>query len=393
MNLLHRAVNKPRTLAPRKWLFQIHLWVGLFVGLYAIAIGVSGTILVFREEIVESSLHQYREVPTPRGAPLAAGDEIVAAVRKASGHKGTITLKFPREPGHAIEATFFTGNFMHYVFVDPYTGRALAEVIPGGAALRWLDTLHSNFFLKRTGRVINGIGGLLLVLLALTGICIWWPGRRLWRRRLTIDFRARLKRLNWDIHHSLGFWGLAAIVIVSFSGVYFTWPRIYSGAVARYFPLGKPEPPPRIERRPGAPRAPIDAFLAAANQAVPEGGPVWRINIPGSTDSPVRVLKRGDGDPAYRTATTITLDPYTSRVLRVDRYADHTTGDKIVAWIGPLHIGNFGGFPVKLLYALTGLLFPTLFITGFIMWWDRVARRRLRALHRADSKEAAAVEV
>ncbi|MCZ2148516.1 MAG: PepSY domain-containing protein [Bryobacterales bacterium] len=392
MNLLHRVLDKPRTLAPRRWLFQIHLWVGIIVGLYAIVIGVSGTVLVFREEIVESSLHQWRGVSAPPGAPRASPDEIVAAVRKAGGYQGTLTLEFPQEPDRAIEATFFTRNFMHYVFVDPYRARVLAQVIPGGPALRWLDTLHGNFFLKRPGRVINGIGGLLLVLLALTGICIWWPGRKLWRRRMIIGFRARFKRLNWDVHNTLGFWGLAAVVIVSFTGAFFTWPQIYRAAVARCFPLSKSEAPPRVERPPDASRAPLAALLAAANQAVPEG-PAWRINIPGSPNDPVRVLKRGGGDPPYRTATTITLNPYTSRVLRVDRYAGHTAGDKIFAWIGPLHIGNFGGLPVKLVYALIGLLFPTLFLTGFIMWWDRVVMRRWRAAHPAPRKQEATVEV
>ena len=32
--------------------FQLHLWAGLSLGIYALLIGVTGSILVFREEFV-----------------------------------------------------------------------------------------------------------------------------------------------------------------------------------------------------------------------------------------------------------------------------------------------------------------------------------------------------
>jgi uncharacterized iron-regulated membrane protein len=37
-----------------------------------------------------------------------------------------------------------------------------------------------------------------------------------------------------------------------------------------------------------------------------------------------------------------------------------------------IHVGNFGGWPVKLLWVVLGLAPPVLFVTGFMMWWFRV---------------------
>lgn len=384
MNLMHRLLDKPRTVTARRWLFQIHLWVGIFVGLYAIAIGVSGSVLVFREEIVDARTSAHHHVPAPPDATRASPDQWLAAVRQATGHKGPLSMRLPVSSTDAVEVTYYARNSGHAVFVNPYTSQIMARLVTAGPVLRWLDTLHSNFFLGRTGRLLNGIGALLLLALAITGIFIWWPGRRLWRRRLTIDFKGRWKRINWDLHHAIGFWGLAGFTILCITGAWFTWPQFYRQAVARYFPVTA-QAVSKVESQPDAPRASLTQLIRAADDAFP-GKPVWNIFLPGPPTDMVRINKLGEGNP-HRTATTILLNPYSAKVIRVESYANKTTGDKILGWIGPLHTGNFGGLGVKIFYSILGLTMPTLFITGFIMWWQRVVRPRWRTTKPAPEKE------
>lgn len=42
------------------------------------------------------------------------------------------------------------------------------------------------------------------------------------------------------------------------------------------------------------------------------------------------------------------------------------------AFIHSLHVGDFAGWPVKTVWVILGLAPPVLFVTGFIMWWNRV---------------------
>src|SRR5215469_11220173 len=44
-------VHHPQNLLFRKILFQVHLWVGIAVGLYVAAISLSGSAIVYRREI------------------------------------------------------------------------------------------------------------------------------------------------------------------------------------------------------------------------------------------------------------------------------------------------------------------------------------------------------
>ncbi len=123
------------------------------------------------------------------------------------------------------------------VFVHPVTGQVSAPVYGRGALIGWMDRLHSNFFSGRPGRVANGIGGLLLVLLAATGVVIWWPGRGALRRAVRIDWGAGWKRVVFDVHNALGFWLLVPVLILSITGVYFTWPQVYRDLVSRVSPV------------------------------------------------------------------------------------------------------------------------------------------------------------
>ena len=47
-----------------------------------------------------------------------------------------------------------------------------------------------------------------------------------------------------------------------------------------------------------------------------------------------------------------------------------------MAWLTPLHVGNFGGNGIRVAWLLFGMAPPVLFVTGLIMWWTRVVRVR-----------------
>ena len=56
-----------------------------------------------------------------------------------------------------------------------------------------------------------------------------------------------------------------------------------------------------------------------------------------------------------------------------------SAGDKFLRWFYYLHFGNFGDWQVKALWVVLGLAPPFLFVTGALMWWNRVLSREARA--------------
>jgi hypothetical protein len=70
---------------------------------------------------------------------------------------------------------------------------------------------------------------------------------------------------------------------------------------------------------------------------------------------------------------------YTEPVRRGPR-RPRTTGQRILQGFSYAHYGNFGGWPVKVLWVILGFAPPALFVTGLMMWWNRVVRPAARRL-------------
>src|SRR2546422_821472 len=75
-----RLWRAPQNVWARKALFQIHLWTGIATGLYILLISVSGSALVFRNELHKSFLRP-PIVVKPTGNPLT-DDELKAAAKR-----------------------------------------------------------------------------------------------------------------------------------------------------------------------------------------------------------------------------------------------------------------------------------------------------------------------
>lgn len=110
---------------------------------------------------------------------------------------------------------------------DPYTGADLGDPQSGvSRALNWLTDLHDNLLGGQTGRVVNGAGAVLLTTLSLTGIVMWWPGIRNWKRSLTVARGVRFARFNWDLHSATGFWCFVLVFSWGLSGVALCFPGV-----------------------------------------------------------------------------------------------------------------------------------------------------------------------
>jgi uncharacterized iron-regulated membrane protein len=376
--------DHPRRHWLRRTLFQVHLWTGIGVGLYVFVSGVSGSALVFHEALGHRAQAHLRAVPPSEveGRRMLTLDEARAAVMTAMPDQNLLSIAPPEGPHQRFEAGLFKGRY-RLAFVHPATGEVAGPVEPGGRTMSWLHELHANLLAGGTGRWLNGIGGALLFLLCITGIVIWWPGRGKWRRAVTIDSRAGWKRQVFDLHNATGFWLLIPVALFAVTGSYFTWPRQYRAAIAAVSPLTPSDPPKSdIERR-GLTPVTLEAMVARARSHQPRAR-VVRVATPGRADQPYTVFLADGPSDAPRDLTRYFFDQHTGALLKIaPRGITGSTGDIVVAWIGPLHTGNYGGVWVKALYVIVGLAPALLFATGFLMWWNRVVIPRWRELRRS----------
>jgi uncharacterized iron-regulated membrane protein len=248
----------------------------------------------------------------------------------------------------------------------------------------WLDVildLHESLLIPihRTGRVLNGIGGALLLLLNLTGMVIWWPGVRNWTRALKVDFRRNWRRINFDLHLAVGLWTILIASFWAFSAIYFAWPREIFRFVNSLSPVITARAP-SISVAPESIVAEPDLHsLVKQAQAIEPGATLGGIDFPYGRRAPISVLMRRGNSVGREYVDTVFFNPYSGDYISTWRYGvNQSLGDWIIWSQVPWHFGTYWGLGVKLVWAAAGLAIPLLAVTGVLMYWNRWLRRKWR---------------
>jgi len=171
MTYWRRWLLQPQAVWLRKATFQLHLWSGIGIGLYVLLISVTGSVLVYRNELYRAATPD-PIIVTERGVRLNDEELKGAATRAYPGYTVAI-LSRARNPDQAVSISLDRRRDRKNRLFNPYTGADLGNAVPLGI---WLVSklleLHDDLLGGPTGRSINGIGALLIVVLTFTGIVI-----------------------------------------------------------------------------------------------------------------------------------------------------------------------------------------------------------------------------
>jgi uncharacterized iron-regulated membrane protein len=390
MGYFRSFVRRPQQVALRRWNFVIHLWVGIALAIYMVVIGVTGSMLVFESEIERhGGLKPWQDIRVAGAtADMAA---VVTNLKLAYPRWHLVSVEAPGES----DATFVAvleGRGRIRVASDPNNGKVLGEFPHQRNWLDFVRQLHETLLLSgHTGRLLNGIAGAFLLLLNATGLVIWWPGIRNWRRALKVDFRRNWRRVNFDLHSAVGFWTLAIVSFWAITGMYFAWPRQTFQFVNSFSRIISARPP-AIVVAPELPNGALDLNALVERARVLEPGTkLAGIAFPYSRRAPLAILMQRRAGPGREYVDTVYFNPYSGDPISTWRYGvNQSLGDWLIWLQVPLHFGTSWGLGVKLIWAAAGLAIPLLTISGLLMYWNRVLRRKWKRLQqRAPAHEPA----
>lgn len=213
----------------RRVLGRVHLWLALALGLYIVVLSVSGSAAVFRRELTAWAVP--RTVASTEGAHLT-GDDLLNAVRAAYPAATVVEVREPRRPERPVFVALEREGVRTDRLFDPYAVRDLGDTFPPILrTLEWLVDLHDNLLAGQTGRVINGVGGILFTVLILTGVWIWWPGTRNVWRSMKIGKPQASRRFVRRLHNVLGVLSFALLFVWAITAIYFAFPDPFERSI------------------------------------------------------------------------------------------------------------------------------------------------------------------
>jgi uncharacterized iron-regulated membrane protein len=379
-------LRKPQQVLLRRLIFQLHVWTGLATGVYALFIGLTGAALVFRGDLQRLVYPQFFAQPAA-GTEVATPEAIIVALEEHFPGYRFSGFDYPNARRGTFLAYLAKGDELRTVFLGAERGNVIGE-LPRDGWIQRLQDLHFTFLQGQPGYLFNGIGASCLLAMCLTGLVVWWPGLSRVAQAFTVHLGRGWRRVVWELHGAAAIWSVALLIVWSISGIYFSFPGPFRQATGRVLTLTPYASFQSGLPAPGPVPAPSD-LLRRAQARVP-GAQLARFGVPSGERGTYSVTLAGDrhGDGDSSDEVTIYFDRYTGEELSVTDQSGRTSGDVFLTWLGRLHVGNFGGLPVQLAWFTAGLVFPLLFVTGVLMWWNRFARPRLRVADTSNARVA-----
>lgn len=315
MKILTRWIRQPQRVWLRRAIFQIHLWTGLAIGLYVAVLSLTGSVLVYRAE-VNRLLASPRATLDERATPMSV-DQLRAAAERAY-------------PGWTVTD----------VREGKYRARASADGGRGGARRQPDPTASINFerdgqkkerlFDPYTGSdlgdyITRGELRLLWVIRLHDDLLIERPAGPWWNGALSLVFTLIVLSGGVVWWPGVSRWKRSVGIKVSAGWRRFNWDLHSALGFWLFF------------------------FMAMW------GITGWYLGIP----DPLTNLAEWMSDPE---------GPYGER-----------PGDIALEWLPRLHFGRWRdpvwGPWLRALWATVGVVPAVMFVTGLVMWWNRVVRK------------------
>jgi len=397
----------------RKFLNDIHLWIGLASGIIVLLICMTGTIYVFNTEIRELSSPELYKVKRVGDAQRISGDKLSEIVSVETGGK-VISIKIPADPERSYVLTVMkpeesTGNTgpsgnekstlpspRTQYWVNPYSGKILgSSADKNGVAdfMQLMFSLHRWLLLdrieepligelpnKKLGSYISGTATILFTLGVITGIFIWFPQKiRNWKQGLKIKWNANWKRVNHDIHNSLGFYSCIFLFLMGITGPQWSFEWYRTGlrkTLGTYQSADAPKPEtPQSDTtyNNGLKQVLLIDYIKSANKTLDYQGDLT-ISIPADSADAVLINKTKTGFFAPVAADKIYLDQYTSAQIKTEIFSEKPFKERVSNSIKALHVGDVYGKFSKIIYFLACLIATSLPVTGTLIWINKLKK-------------------
>ncbi|PTN12395.1 PepSY-associated TM helix domain-containing protein [Nitrosomonas aestuarii] len=351
----------------RRIVFNLHLYTGLVAGFFLVIVSLTGSLIVFREEI-ETFIYP-ELMTTEAGVERVPVQTILDAVKRAYPQDSIFSLRMPRMP----EQTYLLKmNNAHdlFVYADTYSGELIGAHQQKDTFMGWVTLMHTQLLFGERGKIILGVGGLLLICMGVTGLYLWYPPSGRVSQGFGVNWSSSWKKVIFDMHRALGIYTVFFLLIIAITGVCLVFNKT-TAELFNFLTVSPPrlasplsDPSRKTNRLPS-----VDDLLQQADRLLPVQT-TW-ISFPQTPQSSWIVRKKNSAELHPNGRSFIFFDQYIGEMLLFENALTAPLGTRIYNLLYPVHVGVAGGLPTRILQAIAGFFMTVLFFTGYVMWRNK----------------------
>lgn len=353
-----------------RW-FWVHKWSSLVCAVFMLLLCLTGLPLIFHHEI-DHLLGYSSEVPDiDHDGPDADVDDIVdRALALRPGETVQFLVREPDEPDALyvrLGTTVKSADMSAFMTFDARTGDYIGKYPLGQGLMNFLLRLHVDFFAGLAGTLFLGLMGVFLLASLISGVAVYGPHAR--KSGFARVRRERSTRLRWlDLHNLLGMITLVWLFVVTATGVVNTLsiPIFAEWQATELAEMTRPYADRAVPER----LADLDAVLQAAESAAPNKQLSF-LAFPGNeftSPNHFNAFMQGTTALTSKLITPVLIDAETAEVVTT---AEMPWTVSTLMLSQPLHFGDYGGMPLKILWALLTALTIVVLATGIYLWLKR----------------------
>ena len=345
----------------------LHRWTGGLIGLLLAVLGLSGAILVFRDQwnfLPHARDTQIRDVGVISDAvgrimadPAARPESILFASKDLGLHR----LRFEGDAG-------------------AYTDQAGEQITRWASKWDrvelWLFDFHHYLWSGKTGAIIEGWLALIGIGFVVTGLILWWPLRKTFSLRA---WPARMSRPAIVRHHrDLGAVVAPLLLISCLTGAMLTLKPVAGFLLSPWSSpkeIVKSLEAPETKGGPLAGNPDWRAMLTAAHQRFPQAE-FRGLGLPDKAGELITLRMKQPEEWLPNGRTMVWFDPATGRIVEARDALAMPRGAQLFNLLYPLHAAKVGGLAYKLLMTVSGLSLAMLGSLTVWSFWFRRPRKR-----------------
>ncbi len=358
---------------------KLHLWLGLISAPIVFFVCITGTIIVFSDEIMDLSAGNARYVNEVKDTRLETQELINILKKQYPDRWNPSYMVTYRNPNRSVRLNCYSPkDGLHMMYMNPYTG----EILKDDRCIHFFYVtahLHASLLLHKPGEWIIDIAAIIFLLELLSGLILWWP--KTWNKKhrqasFNIKWKSSAKRINYDLHKVLGFYSLGLCIIITVTGLIIAFKPIAAFTTNSFGGDSEVNLRQVMANSIDSTKQAVDVniVIEKAFEKYPDKKQLqlytywndkWgyyamhvadKIGLKSAMNSEFEVYDKYTGNEATQFET-----------LKVNQEIEN------VFWT--LHMGNYMGIWGKILTFIAGLIASMLPITGFIIWLKKKKRK------------------